>query len=108
MTLPRLGGVKPKAAPHFMHKVYIIQSQKNKRYYIGCTNNLEKRLFQHNKGENISTKLGRPWKLITYKIFENQQEAYDCEKKMKSYKGGNAFKKIIRGDVAEWPKAAPC
>ena len=98
-----------------MHKVYIIQSQKNNRYYIGCTNNLKTRLEQHNKRQNYSTQNGIPWKLIAFKDFENQQEAYDYEKKVKSYKGGNAFKKLVHpamteqdGDVAERSKAAPC
>ena len=98
-----------------MHFVYIIQSQKHNRYYIGCTNNIEARIKQHNDGQNYSTKNGVPWKLITYKKFKNQQEAYRCEKKIKSYKGGDAFKKLIHpamagqaGDVAEWLKAAPC
>lgn len=98
-----------------MHIVYILQSQKTNKYYVGCTNNLKKRILQHNLGENISTKNGRPWKLIIYKKFENQQDAYNYEKKIKSYKGGNAFKKLIHpavagqaGDVAERLKAAPC
>ena len=90
-----------------MHWVYILQNKKGK-YYIGCTNNLSKRIRQHNQGQNKSTALGRPWQLIIFREFGRQIDAYACEKIVKSYKGGNAFKRIINGEVAEWSKAAHC
>ncbi|MDD3607810.1 MAG: GIY-YIG nuclease family protein [Candidatus Moranbacteria bacterium] len=43
---------------------YVLLSQKNKRLYIGSTENLEKRIERHNKGRVKSTKAGRPWKLL--------------------------------------------
>lgn len=82
--------------------VYILQSLKNKRYYIGCTNNLYNRIEQHNKGYNRSTKYGSPWELICFRKFASQEQAYIHEKLVKSYKGGNAFKKIINGELPEW------
>ena len=88
--------------------VYIIKSKSTLRYYIGCTYSLEKRLEQHNNGENKSTKNGLPWELITYKAVDSQEEAFQLEKLVKSYKGGNSFKKILNGDVAEWSKAPHC
>ncbi len=88
--------------------IYILRSQKTRKYYIGCTNNLKKRVKQHNQGQNISTMRDQPWQLIRYKTSNSQEEAYKCEKLIKSYKGGNAFKKIISGEVAEWSKAAHC
>ena len=91
-----------------MHYIYIIQSKIANKYYIGCTNNLQLRLRDHNFGYCKSTKKYKPWILITFRSFTNQQDAYNMEKMVKSYKGGNAFKKIINGEVAEWSKAAPC
>lgn len=99
---------RPKAASRDMHFVYILRSKSNGRYYIGCTNNLAHRIEQHNAGDNKSTRVGRPWELITYKKFDDQLKAYNEEKLVKAYKGGNAFKKIVYGEVAEWPKATPC
>ena len=75
--------------------VYILQSQKNNRYYIGCSNNLERRLEEHNKGYNKSTKNNIPYKIIYVEDYSNQQVAYKREKQIKSYKGGEAFKKLI-------------
>ena len=80
-----------------MYYVYILRSRKNKRYYIGCTKNLSKRLKQHNRGENRSTKSFVPWEVVCYKRFDTKEEAFLFEKKVKSYKGGNAFRKITSG-----------
>lgn len=91
-----------------MFKVYIIQSIIHRRYYVGCTNNLERRLAEHNSGQCKSTARFAPWKLVCYTLAEDQQEAFDLEKQVKSYKGGNAFKKIINGEVPKWLKGRVC
>jgi putative endonuclease len=78
-----------------MWYVYIIKSIKHNKYYIGCSNNLSRRLDEHNKGYNISTKIYKPWVLVHYEKYNNQEEAFSREKKIKSYKGGNAFKKLL-------------
>ena len=78
-----------------MYTVYIIKSINSNKYYIGCSSDFERRLMEHNNAQNISTKKDRPWKVIYIEKFDNQSEAYAREKKIKSYKGGNAFKKLI-------------
>ncbi len=78
-----------------MWQVYIIKSVKNLKYYIGCTSNLDRRLFEHNNGYNIATEKDRPWTIVYFEKFNNQQEAFAREKKIKSYKSGNAFKKLL-------------
>ena len=79
-----------------MWKVYIIKSQKIKKYYIGCTNNFKRRLLEHNNGHNQTTEKDRPWILVYSENFSNQKVAYAREKKIKSYKSGNAFKKLVK------------
>jgi len=49
-----------------MFFVYILQSIADGRYYVGSTDNIEKRLNEHNHGKMRSTKSFIPWK-ITYK-----------------------------------------
>lgn len=89
--------------------VYIIKSLKTGRYYTGSTNNLERRISEHNSGFGcLSTKTGKSWILVCYHECLLIDEARVLEKKIKSYKGGNAFKQIINGRVAEWSKAARC
>ena len=92
-----------------MNYVYILQSSKNGKYYIGSTDNLKRRTKEHNDGNGgLFTKINKPWKLVFYKEFEYIKQAREEEKKIKSYKSGNAFKKIINGEVPEWLKGAPC
>ncbi len=78
-----------------MFKTYIIQSEKTDKYYIGYTSNLEKRLHYHNSGKNKSTKASAPWKLISSESFGTKREAWLRERRIKSYKGGEAFKKLV-------------
>ncbi|OGE88379.1 MAG: endonuclease [Candidatus Doudnabacteria bacterium RIFCSPLOWO2_02_FULL_49_13] len=74
---------------------YILKSQKHGRYYVGSTNDLQDRLKRHNAGYNKSTKDGVPWELVYSETFLTKQEAYKRELKIKSYKGGEAFKRLI-------------
>lgn len=94
-SLPRHGGVKSIALEKNMWMVYILQSKINHKYYVGCTSDIERRLLEHNSGYNKSTSNNIPYELIYFEEYENQQEAFSREKKIKSYKFGNAFKKLI-------------
>ncbi|MFO7853339.1 MAG: GIY-YIG nuclease family protein [Bacteroidota bacterium] len=69
-----------------MYFVYILESEKNRKYYIGQTEKLESRLERHNAGRVNSTKSGKPWKLIYWKNFETRGEAYKVEQLLKSFK----------------------
>jgi len=67
-----------------MYYTYVIQSQKSKRWYTGSTNDLRKRLNQHNKGKSTWTKDSIPWKLIYYEACLNEEDARSREKYLKS------------------------
>ncbi len=79
-----------------MYIVYILKSLKINRYYIGHCGDLEIRLRRHNKGLVKSTKKFKPWKIIYSEVFDTRSEAYRRELQIKSYKGGEAFKRLIR------------
>lgn len=78
-----------------MYSTYILESLGEKSYYVGHTEDINIRLARHNKGHVRSTKNKRPWKIIYKETFETKQEAYQRELEIKSYKSGNAFKKLI-------------
>ncbi|MEK7087395.1 MAG: GIY-YIG nuclease family protein [Patescibacteria group bacterium] len=59
--------------------VYILKSQKTKRFYIGYTTNLEIRLKEHNVGMTRSTKPFRPWKIIYFEKFLDKNKAFKRE-----------------------------
>ena len=78
-----------------MPYLYILKNRFS-QHYIGITAlNPNQRLQRHNKGDVYSTKLRRPWKLINIESFKTLQEARKREKQIKSWKGGNAFRKFI-------------
>ena len=79
-----------------MFIVYILKSQKVNRYYTGVTQDINQRLERHNQGRNFSTKPYRPWQMIYTERYSSRSEALKREKQIKSYKGGEAFKKLLK------------
>lgn len=67
--------------------VYAIKSINKKYRYIGITNDLERRLNQHNKGHNKSTASYTPYNLILKEARHNYQEARKREIFLKSGAG---------------------
>jgi len=78
-----------------MYFVYIIQSVRTKRYYIGSTNNIDRRLEEHNSNKTKSLKGKSPFQIVYLEKYNNLKEARNREIKIKSYKGGRAFKKLL-------------
>jgi len=78
-----------------MFTVYILKSLKNGQHYIGSTTNLERRLSQHNNGQNISTHGRGPFKVVYTEIYNTKSAALQREMEIKSYKGGNEFRKLL-------------
>jgi putative endonuclease len=63
--------------------VYILRSRKDKKRYIGFTEDLKERLRRHNAGGVKSTKNRRPVELIEFRRFSKLSEALLYEKKLK-------------------------
>lgn len=83
------------------YHVYILHCSDNS-YYTGITNNIEKRLKEHNTSlDKISyTYSRRPVKLVYHESFQNPNDAIAWEKRIK---GWSRKKKeaLIRGDFEE-------
>jgi len=83
------------------HLVYILESERNGRLYIGCTDNLEQRIKDHNAGKVTSTKGYIPYRLVHYEEFGNKTIARKRELFFKTGKGRRVIKNIISdGEVA--------
>jgi putative endonuclease len=67
-----------------MFYVYLIKSRKDGKYYICYTENIERRLKEHNSGKNRSTKLRTPFIYIGSEKFENRGEARYREYELKN------------------------
>ncbi len=70
-----------------MYFVYILQSLKDKRTYVGYTNNFDRRLKQHNSGQVKSTRSRAPFKLFYKEEFELSTDAKKRELWWKSGAG---------------------
>jgi putative endonuclease len=92
---PLSGASRGKVGQQSMIFVYILQSEVDKGYYIGICKDLDSRLVKHNQGGVRSTKNRRPFKVIYTEEFENYATARQREKEIKSFKGGNSFKKLL-------------
>ncbi len=72
-----------------MYYVYILVSEKDGKFYTGITNNINKRLKQHNHGYKAtrSTLNRGPFKLLYVQICHDRIEARSFEKYLKSGEG---------------------
>ena len=79
-----------------MYIVYILTSKKYpSRYYIGITQDLDKRLKEHNSEKSIYAKRYAPWQTETYITFKNRHLAEEFEKYLKSGSGFAFLKKRL-------------
>lgn len=72
--------------------VYMLRSKKNGSIYIGCTSRLNKRLEEHRKGLNYTTKKLLPIELIYFEAYRSKDDAYRREKRLKQY--GSAIRNL--------------
>ncbi|MBI5412101.1 GIY-YIG nuclease family protein [Candidatus Peregrinibacteria bacterium] len=76
--------------------VYILRSLRDSQFYIGFTNNLERRFREHNEGKNISTASRRPLELIFYEAYLNKSDAERRENYFKTNKGKTTLRQMLR------------
>lgn len=75
-----------------MFYVYILKSKKDESLYKGLTENLKKRLAEHNSGKAVYSSSKRPYELIWYCAFNSKKKALDFERYLK-HGSGHAFTK---------------
>lgn len=78
-----------------MWYVYILKSTVNGRYYTGSTNDLERRLNEHNTGKSKYTSLTRPFILVHKEEYSTRLEAVRRERFLKTGKGREFSKDIL-------------
>lgn len=81
-----------------MHYVYILLSEKDGKFYTGLTNNLKRRIQEHQSGNVRSIWNRRPLKLIYYEACLNEDDAEQRETYLKSGMG----KKYIRNRLKRY------
>jgi putative endonuclease len=80
-----------------MYYVYILRN--TKQYYIGSTNDLKRRVTEHNNNEVFSTKNRGPWELVYYEASLYEKDARLREKYLKTAWGRRYIKNRISGSI---------
>jgi len=80
---------------------YILYSNSLNKYYIGSTNNISRRLEEHNSRHTKSTRNGIPWHLVFVKTFGNHSEALKFEKMIKRQKSRKFIEELISSNKNE-------
>lgn len=82
--------------------VYILESQKNNRYYVGSTDNIDRRIKEHNIGKVLCTRNLRPWIIKGFIQCSNLTEARSSEYRLKKYKRKDILEKVIKDKTFPW------
>ena len=83
-----------------MWYVYILRSKNSRFIYIGSTNDLQRRLREHNEGLSQSTKHFRPFEIEAFIAVKTENKAGELERYFKTGSGKAILKKRILTDEA--------
>ena len=76
--------------------LYVLKSLSRNYLYVGMTNDLERRVKQHNNGLNKTTKPYRPFEIILVDEYPSRAEARNREKFLKSGVGKEILKSFLK------------
>jgi len=80
-----------------MNYTYVLESAKDKKLYIGWTNDLTSRFLEHSKGKVSATKDRRPLILVYYEACLSKEAAIKREKYFKTGFGRRFLKNRLVG-----------
>jgi putative endonuclease len=80
-----------------MFYAYVLKSRKNGKFYSGHTENLERRISEHNTNKNKKnfTCVNGPWDLVFFETFSSRAEAMKQEKFFKTGRGRGYIKEKV-------------
>ncbi|NQT75308.1 MAG: GIY-YIG nuclease family protein [Candidatus Omnitrophica bacterium] len=78
-----------------MYYVYVLKSKKDNNLYTGHTENIEKRIKEHNSGKVRSTSKRRPFVLVYKESFNTRSQARWHERNFKTAWGKKQLKSFL-------------
>ena len=87
-----------------MHFVYVLISKKDGDFYTGYTNNLKRRINEHQEEKVKSTKHRLPVKLVYCEVCINKYDALAREKYLKSGRGKKYLHERIKRYIDDFTK----
>jgi putative endonuclease len=82
-----------------MFYLYILQSLKDRRTYVGHTADIKRRLCEHNSGRVPATKNRQPLKILKFEIHATLNEAKKRELYWKSGAGRRKLKELFKIEI---------
>ncbi len=76
--------------------IYILESAKDKKRYVGYTTNLVRRVEEHKKGLSFATRPRLPMKLIYFEACTNEEDAKRREFYLKTTRGRRFLAKRLK------------
>ncbi len=80
-----------------MHYVYVLQSEKNGRFYVGYAGDVERRVEEHNRGKVRATRYLRPLEVVYSEEYVTASEARQREQEIKAKKSRKYIEGLISG-----------
>ena len=78
-----------------MHVVYVLESERTKRLYVGQSSDLQRRLREHRAGRVRSTRGRGPWRLLHAEPVASRAEAVRLERWLKAQKSSRSVRAWI-------------
>lgn len=78
-----------------MYFTYILVSGRDNSYYIGSTNNIERRRTEHNAGNNKYTANKGPWRVFYTEEYASRSEALRREMQIKSWEKRSMIERLV-------------
>lgn len=82
-----------------MFYTYVLKSQIDGKFYTGFTDDLKRRLSEHNTGRVASTKSRAPLEIVYYEACRCEKDAVKREKYLKTTYGHRYLKNRIKNDL---------
>jgi len=79
--------------------VYVLRSLTDNMFYVGSTNDLKRRLQQHQRGENVSTAKRLPVELLYFEGHRSKDDAVRRERYFKTEKGKTTLRQMLRDSL---------
>ena len=79
--------------------VYVLKSERDGIRYIGSTQDVNKRLIRHNRGECRFTKGHRPWAIAYQEKVRSRKQAIKRERLLKSGAGRKILEDLLHCPV---------
>ena len=85
-----------------MFFVYVLRSIQVDVFYVGHTDDLAKRIGEHQAGRSPYTKTRGPWELVYVEVFSTRSEAMRREGEIKGRKSRRYIERLVKQSQGKW------